>query len=133
MYTNFESLRKEARDYVVESLRDYEGWTSDFHNRVFNSDSYEYCTNKANKKLNELGIYDAIQKVVEYEQENFGMVKTDFSDPCNILNMLWYIIGEEELYDMFEDCQEWDEYWSEDITDEARLSILNWLKENEKI
>ena len=77
MYTNFESLRKEARDYVVESLRDYEGWTSDFHNRVFNSDSYEYCTNKANKKLNELGIYDAIQKVVEYEQENFGMVKTD--------------------------------------------------------
>lgn len=133
MYTNFESLRKEARDYIVKSLRDYEGCTFEFHNKVFNSDSYEYYINRADKKLNKLGVFDAVQKVVEYEQENFGTVKTDFSDPCNILTMLWYIIGEEELYDMFEDCQEWDKYWSEDITDEARLGILNWLKENEKI
>lgn len=133
MYTNFESLRKEARDYIVESLRDYEGWTSDFHNMTFKTEYYECYTSEAIKKLEELNVFEAVQKIKEYEQNNFGTVNTDFSNPCNVLNMLWYIVGEEELYDMFEDCQEWDEWWSEDITDEARLSILNWLKENEKI
>lgn len=49
MYTNFESLREEARVYILEALKDYEGYTCDFHNEVFNTDYYEYYTSKAIK------------------------------------------------------------------------------------
>ena len=82
MYTNFESLREEARSHILETLEDYEGYTCDFHNEAFNSDYYECCTKEAIDKLEELGVFDAIQTVKECEQDNFGVVNTDFSDPC---------------------------------------------------
>ena len=41
MYTNFESLREEARAHILETLEGYEGYTCDFHNEAFNSDYYE--------------------------------------------------------------------------------------------
>ena len=50
MYTNFESLRKEARAHILEVLEDYEGYTCDFHNEAFNTDYYERYTIEAIKK-----------------------------------------------------------------------------------
>lgn len=100
---------------------------------MFNSDYYEYDTSKAIKKLEELGVFDSIQTVKEYEQDNFGIVNTDFSDPCKILNMLWYIVGEEELYSMFEGCEEWDEFWNEEIGETETKVLIAWLKDNEKV
>lgn len=133
MYTNFESLREEARAHILETLEDYEGYTCDFHNEAFNSDYYEYDTRKAIDKLEELSVFDAIQTVKEYEQDNFGVVNTDFSNPCDILNMLWYIIGEEELYSMFEDCEEWDEFWNEEIGETETKMLIAWLKDNDRV
>ena len=132
MYTNFESLREEARAHILEMLEDYEGYTCDFHNEAFNSDYYEYYTHEAIRKLEELGVFDAIQTVKEYEQDNFGVVNTDFSDPCAVLNMLWYIIGEEELSSMFEGCEEWDEFWNEEIGETETKVLIAWLKDNDR-
>ena len=78
-------------------------------------------------------MFDAIRTVKEYEQDNFGVVNTDFSDPCAVLNMLWYIVGEEELCDMFEGCEEWDEFWNEEIGETETKVLIGWLKDNEKI
>ena len=133
MYTNFESLREEARAHILETLEDYEGYTCDLHDEAFNTDYYECYTSEAIKKLEELGTFDAIQTVKEYEQDNFGVVNADFSDPCAILNMLWYIIGEEELYSMFEGCEEWDEFWNEEIGETETKVLIAWLKDNEKV
>ena len=133
MYTNFESLREEARAHILEMLEDYEGYTRDFHNEAFNNDYYERYTDKAIDKLEELGVFDVIQTVKEYEQANFGVVNTDFSKPCDILNMLWYIVGEEELYSIFEDCKEWDEFWNEKIGETETKVLIAWLKDNEKV
>ena len=133
MLKNFESLREEARTHILETLENYEGYTFDFHNEAFNSDYYEYYTYKAIKKLEELGVFDAIQTVKEYEQDNFGVVNTDFSNPCDILNMLWYIVGEEELCDMFEDCKEWDEFWNEKIGEIETKVLIAWLKDNDRV
>ena len=47
MYTDFESLREEARAHILETLEDYEGYACDFHNEAFNTDYYEYYTKKA--------------------------------------------------------------------------------------
>ena len=133
MYNNFESLRKEARQHVVEVLKDYEGYACDFHNEAFNTDDYEYYTKEAINKLEELGVFDAIQTVKEYEQDNFGVVNTDFSDPCAVLNMLWYIIGEKELCSMFKDCAEWDEWWNEEIGENETKVLITWLKDNNRV
>ena len=133
MYTKFESLREEARAYILEMLEDYEGYTCDFHNEAFNTYCYECYTQNAIDKLEELGVFDAIQTVKEYEQDNFGVVNTDFSNPCDILNMLWYIIGEEELCSMFEGCEEWDEFWNEEIGEMETKVLITWLKNNERV
>lgn len=54
-------------------------------------------------------------------------------DTCDILNMLWYIVGEEELYSMFENCEEWDELWNEQIGEMETKVLVAWLKDNEKV
>lgn len=133
MSNNFESLREEARKHIIEILKDYEGYTCDFHNEAFNMDYYECYTDRAAERLEELGVFNAIQAVKEYEQDNFGMVNTDFSDPCDILNMLWYIIAEEELYSMFEGCEEWDEFWNEEIGETETKVLIAWLKDNDRV
>lgn len=134
MYTNFSELREEARNAIVERLEEgYEGYTCDFHNEVFNTNYYECYTSEAIRKLESMGVFDAIEAVKEYEQDNFGTADTDFSDPCAILNMLWYIVGEEELYDMFNGCEEWDEWWDEKISETECKILLGWLKDNERI
>ena len=37
--------------------------------------------------------------IKEYEQNNFGEVSTDFSDPEKVANMFAYIVGEEILFE----------------------------------
>lgn len=133
MNTNFEFLREEARAHILEMLEDYEGYTCDFHNEAFNTNYYTDDTENAIDNLEELGVFDAIQTVKEYEQDNFGVINTDFSNPCDILNMLWYIVGEEELYSMFEDCEEWDEFWNEQIGEMETKVLIAYLKDNEKV
>ena len=133
MYTNFDSLREEACAHILEMLEDYEGYVCDFHNEAFNTDYYKCYTQNAVDRLEELCVFDAIQTVKEYEQDNFGVVNTDFSNPCDILNMLWYIVGEEELYSMFEGCEEWDEFWNEEIGETETKVLIAWLKDNNRV
>ena len=42
-------------------------------------------------------INTVIDIIKSYEQDNFGQVHTDISDPCKVANMLNYILGEEIL------------------------------------
>ena len=93
----FQTLIDRFADYP-EYLR--EDYLSDLHNELYNSD-YEYIYySDAEKDLAEYGVFDAIEKVKEYEQFNFGEVNTDFSNPCDVANMLFYIIGEKIIYEV---------------------------------
>jgi hypothetical protein len=40
-------------------------------------------------------VFDIINFIKEYEQDNFGEVSTDLTSPEHIVNMYAYIIGEE--------------------------------------
>ena len=96
-----QAMRQEAREQIIECLKDgYEGHYCDLHNEVFNTQYYIIGTYEAKKALEEYGVFDAIEKVQTYEQEYYGKVYTDFSNPEEIVNMLFHIIGEEVLYDM---------------------------------
>lgn len=129
----FEKIRKDARRAIVEHLENgYNGYLCDLHNEVFNMDYYVCYYDEAVSILGNK-VYDAIGKIMDYEKFNFGEVNTDFIDPCAVVNMLWYIIGEEELAKMFDGCKEYDELWNEAINENECKMLLAWLKDNDKI
>ena len=94
--------RTEAIETLIETLDGYTGYYEDLHHEAFNSDYYTYYTDIAERALTEYNVWEALSIVREYEQSNFGKVYTDISDPCQLANMLWYIIGENLIYDIAE-------------------------------
>jgi len=123
-------MRKEAREAIIEALRDgYDGYYCDLHNEVFNTNYYIVGAYEAKKALEEYGVFDAIEKVQAYEKDNFGEVYTDLSDPEKLINMLYYIIGEEVMYEMMDDIEVWRENWNNLADEETNAEILKAIEE----
>lgn len=96
-------------NHATDSILDCEGLEgSELHNRLFNEDYFIIGTYQAKQFLGSK-TFDAIEKVKEYEQDNFGEVFTDFSEPEKVVNMLAYIIGEEVLGECPTLQSNWDE------------------------
>ena len=129
---NWAGMIEDAKAAIIEALTDgeYSGYYCDLHNCLFNED-YHYCyTSEAEDDLNAIGVFNAISVIVKYETEEFGVVNTDFTSPCNVANMLYYIVGEEVLYDLFDECELWDEVRDDEATEETNKALVQWLKEN---
>ena len=94
--------KNEALEDIKEVLESYNGYYCDLHNEVFNTNYYIVGTYEAEKALEQYGTFEAIRKIQEYENDNFGEVLTDLSDPEKIANMLYYIIGNEAIQDLYE-------------------------------
>ena len=129
---NCNGMIADAKAAIIEALTDgeYSGYYCDLHNELFNED-YHYCyTSEAEDDLNAIGVFNAIGVIVKYETKEFGVVNTDFTNPCNVANMLYYIVGEEVLYDLFDECELWDEVRDDEATEETNEALVQWLKEN---
>ena len=88
-----ESMMEEARERIIICLEnDYTGYYCDLHHEVFNRDYYIIGTWEAKKALEDYGVWDAIEKVQEYEKDIFSEVFTDLSDPEKVVNLLFYIV-----------------------------------------
>lgn len=132
---NCAGMIEEAKAAIIEALTDeeYSGYYCDLHNCLFNEE-YHYCyTSEAEDDLNAIGVFNAISVIVKYETEEFGVVNTDFTNPCNVANMLYYIVGEEVLYDLFDECKLWDEVRDDEATEETNKALVQWLKENGRL
>jgi len=91
----------EALEDILDVLESgYDGSMDDLHNEVFNTGYYIIGTYQAKQALTEYGVFEAIEKVQEYEDNAFGELYTDVSDPEKLANMLYYIIGEEVINDL---------------------------------
>jgi hypothetical protein len=122
-------MREEAREAIIEALKDgYSGYYCDLHNEIFNTDYYIIGTYEAKKALEKYGVFDAIEKVQIYEQENFGEVYTDLSNPEKLVNMLYYIIGEEVLFFMMDGVEAWEDNRDNLATDETNAEILKAIE-----
>ena len=75
---------EEIRDYIKDG---------ELHFYCFNEDYVEIYTYtcKQNMKGYE---WEIIEEIKNYEQDNFGEVTTDLSDPFRVFNMWMYIVGE---------------------------------------
>ena len=78
---------------------------------------------KQKKALKQYGVFEAIETVQQYEKENFGEVQTDLSNPEEISNMLWYIIGEKALHSL--DGNMLDKYWDDMLEEEETDKIID--------
>jgi len=91
----------EIKEYFNDSLEDYDKKTldklvrdNDLHHEIFNTDYYIIGRYQAIKWLSD-EVFNVINFIKEYENNNFGEVNTDFSEPEKIVNMYVYIVGEE--------------------------------------
>ena len=123
-------LKTEAKWAIIEKLEEgYEGYLCDLHNEVFNTEMYETNAAKATRILDELVGYGVAAEIVKYEQDNFGQISADkYRDPCWVLSMFWYIIGEEALAELGEDVPEFDKLWDEELTEEECLVLIDRFK-----
>lgn len=127
-----QEMREEARAAIIEALKNgYSGFYCDLHNEVFNTSYYIIGTYEAKKALEEYGIWDALEKVQSYEEDNFGKVYTDLSNPEKLVNMLYYIIGEEVLHEMMDGVEAFNENWNNQTDEEINAAILEAIEEEE--
>ena len=103
--------KNEIKQYFNDCLEDYDKETleeliqdSELHNEIFNTDYYIIGTYKAKQWLSDK-VFDVIEFIKEYEQDNFGEWYTDLSNPEKVVNMYVYIIGEEITYDYYKECE----------------------------
>ena len=120
-------LKAQAKWAIIERLEEgYEGYLCDLHNEVFNTEMYETNTAKATRILDGLGSYSVVAETVKYEQGIFGQTSVEkYSDPCLVLSMLWYMVGQEALSELGEDVPEFDELWNEELTEEECLVLID--------
>ena len=122
-------IRKDAREAIIEALRDgYTGYYCDLHHEVFNTGYYIIGTHEAKEALKEYDVFKAIEKVQQYEKNNSGEVYTDLSNPEKLINMLYYIIGEEVLYEMMENIDVLNNNWNNVADDETNAAILEAIE-----
>ncbi len=98
------------QDEIAEHLADYiaENYTTnlneidavDLHHEAFNQDYYIIGTYQATQWLGDRA-FEVINIIKDYEQDNFGEVTTDLSDPERVVNMYAYIVGEVVVWEWF--------------------------------
>ena len=127
-------LKTEAKWAIIEKLEEgYDGYLCDLHNEVFNTEMYTNDEDEATKILDGLGSYSVIAETVKYEQGIFGQTSVEkYSDPCLVLSMLWYVVGQEALSELAEDVPEFDELWNEELTEDECLVLIDRFKEKMK-
>lgn len=86
-----ETIQYEGQDWINDNI-------DDLHHYAFNLDYYIIGTYQAKQWLGD-HVFDVIETIKEYEQDNFGQVSTDLSCPEKIVNMYAYIVGEQIVYD----------------------------------
>ena len=96
--------KKELISKVIETIQEnnLEGlYIDELHQRAFNQDYYIIGYYESEKWLvANYGVFAALEKIQEYEENNFGEVNTNLGNSESVCNMLTYILGEEIIQDL---------------------------------
>lgn len=134
MTHTYENMKEQAVYDVIEALENgYTGYYCDLHNEVFNTDYYIIGTYEAKEALKEYDVFDAIELVQEYENNNFGEINTELSNPEKLINMVYYIIGDEVICEMMNEIEEFNDGWNWLADDETNTIIIEAMKKMYKI
>ena len=95
-----ELLKQDVKDYLIQQLQDDVGLDNDIndlHHYLINQDYFLIGYYNCRKWLEKESVFEAIEKIKEYEEINFGEVSTDFSNEEKVANMLAYVLADEIL------------------------------------
>lgn len=106
-------------------------YACDVHHELYNMDYFIIGTYQAKQFLNKYGVFEAIDKVTEYEKNQFGEITTNIAQPKKLVNMLAYVIGEELLLD----CPTIQNKWNDRLTAvdirrvkrELKKAVINYI------
>ena len=97
---------QEIKETLLTNLDGYKGIKDytfdDVFNDLFNSDYYIIGYKEAADALEEYGIFNALEEVQRWDEENFGHWDTDYADSEKVANMLEYIHASEYMNDMLD-------------------------------
>ena len=124
-----EAMKEEAIEAIIEALESgYSGYYCDLHNEVFNTDYYIIGTYQAKEALKEYDVFEAIELVQTWEKDNFGEVYTELSNPEKLINMVYYLVGDEVISEMY-DIDAFNDNWNNVADDETNALIIEAMKE----
>ena len=124
-------MKVDAVNAIIDCLEcGYDGYYCDLFNEVFNMDYYVTGTTEAKNILGD-DVFDAIGRIYTSEKDKFGEIYTDLSNPIKIVNMLFYIIGTEIMYNNGEFSKILDEHWNEFADEETNMELIKALKNSE--
>ena len=95
-----ELLKQDVKDYLIQQLQDDVGLDNDIndlHHYLINQDYFLIGYYNCRKWLEKESVFEAIEKIKEYEEINFGEVSTDFSNEEKVAIMLAYVLADEIL------------------------------------
>ena len=103
----YEEIKAHFEDFINDTNNKdiVENNLDDLHHEIFNTDYYIIGRYEATKWLGDQ-VFNIINIIKEYENDNFGSVNTDFSEVEKVVNMYVYIIGEEIVADYINEKEE---------------------------
>lgn len=122
------TVNEALEDILHELEHGYDGHLCDLHHEVFNTDYYIIGTNQAKQALTQYGVFEALEEIQEYENDHFGKVLTDLSNPEHVANMLYYLKGNEAMDAIQESNNKFDEEWNNELNEETRQSLIITIK-----
>lgn len=123
-------LKQDVKDYIIDQLSSDVGLDqhiSDLHHYLLNEDYFIIGYYESEQWLKKDSIFNAIDKIKEYEQFNFGQVTTDLSSSESVANMLAYILGEEILYEN-DTYNLFTRFYNEYLDEDKRDLLISSLK-----
>ena len=125
-------LKQDVKDYIIDQLTDNVGldqYIGDLHHYLLNEHYFIIGYYKAEQwlKKDNNSIFEAIEKIKEYEQDNFGQVSTDLSSSESVANMLAYILGEEILFNN-DTYNLFTRFHNEYLTEDKKNLLIDSLK-----
>jgi hypothetical protein len=118
----------ELVNYAINQLDNVSDgiYAADLHSKLFNEDYFIIGYYDAEQWLiKNVGIFQAIEEIKQYENDNFGEVNTDFSSSEKVVNMYAYIKGEEIL----NSCKTISDNLNERLSAEQLAQIKSELEE----
>ena len=104
-----DEIKEHLDDYIADNgvqYHDIDDARDTLHHDVFNTDYYIIGSYKATQWLGD-EVFNVIGFIKDWEQDNFGEVHTDFTQPEKVVNIYTYIIGQELVNEYLDQIEEW--------------------------
>ena len=100
----------------------------DLVNTLFKSNHYTYAIPQTEQDTADLGVWDCLQLVHNYEQWNFGELNTKL-EPFAVANMVNYILGS-SLFNESEHLRSeaWDDYLTEEDLEAIQAELRAYIE-----